>query len=299
MKGDRPLRSVLFVPGSKSRMLDKARGLGADAVILDLEDAVAPSEKAGARGMIWDALGAGPYAPRVVVRVNAFDTGLTEDDVRETLAPGVDAVCLPKAHTAEDVRRMAALLDRQEAARGLPAGATGLLVMIETALAVLTAFDIARASGRVQALCLGGEDLSRELGAVRSKEGLELAQARAHLVLAARAAGVLAIDTVYTELQDEAGLVAEARTARLLGYSGKLLIHPSQIQPVHGAFAPTQEELAYARRLVEAFDRAQARGEGAIAFEGKMIDAPVVARAREVLLRDTALRTRQHLSEKP
>jgi citrate lyase subunit beta/citryl-CoA lyase len=155
--------------------------------------------------------------------------------------------------------------------------------MVETALGVLQAYDMARASPRVRALCLGGEDLARDLGAVRTSEGQELAYARAHVVLAARAAGVLAVDTVYTNLADLDGLLAEARRMRQLGYSGKLLIHPAQIEPVHRAFAPSQEEVAYARRVLEAFEAAEGRGEGVIALDGQMIDAPVVARAREVL----------------
>jgi citrate lyase subunit beta/citryl-CoA lyase len=136
---------------------------------------------------------------------------------------------------------------------------------------------------RVQALCLGGEDLARDLGAVRTKQGTEIAQARAHLVLAARAANAAAIDTVFTDLTDQDGLLAEARQARQLGYSGKLLIHPAQIEPVHQAFAPTEEEVAQAHCILDAFEAAEARGEGVIAMDGQMVDAPVVARAREVL----------------
>jgi citrate lyase subunit beta / citryl-CoA lyase len=285
MTTNRPLRSVLFVPGSKPRMLEKARTLPADAVILDLEDAVAPGEKAGARGTIRAALESGDYTPQVVVRVNAFATKLTEDDLRGTLVSGVSAVCLPKAEATEDVTRLAALLDVLERERALGLGSVGILVMIETARAVLEAYDIARASDRVWALCLGGEDLSHDLGAVRTAEGIELAYARAHLVTAARAAGVLAMDTVYTDLANAPGFEAEARSARTLGYSGKLLVHPAQVEPVHRAFAPTEAETHYARRLVEAFELATIRGDGVISFEGKMIDAPVVARAREVLAR--------------
>jgi len=167
--------------------------------------------------------------------------------------------------------------------QGLAAGALGILLMVETALGVLNAYELARSSRRVQALCLGGEDLCRDLGAVRTRDGLEIAYARAHLVHAARAAGALAIDTVFVDLADHDRLQAEARQARQLGYSGKLLIHPAQIEPVHQAFAPSAGEIAHARRVLEAFEAAQARGDGVIALDGQMIDAPVVARAREVL----------------
>lgn len=289
MSYGRPLRSMLFVPGNKARMLEKARTLAADAVILDLEDAVPPDEKTTARAMVREALEAGTYSQQVIVRLNAFDTGLLESDLRAILVPGVGGVCLPKAGRARDVERLATLVATLEQERGLAAGAVELFLMIETALGVHSAYPLARASQRVRALCFGGEDLSRDLGAVRTKEGLELSYARAAVVLAARAADVLAIDTVYTDLADGDGLLVEARLARQLGYSGKLLIHPAQIEPLHLAFSPSKEELVHARRILAAFEDAQARGEGVIVFEGKMIDEPIVARAREVLaLAETA-----------
>jgi citrate lyase subunit beta/citryl-CoA lyase len=276
------MRSLLFVPGNKPRMLDKARTLPADAVMLDLEDGVPPAEKLTARAIVRQALETGGYGPQVILRVNAFATGLAEADLRQTFTAGVN-VCLPKAETAGDVERLAWLVEGLEQEQGLPAGSVGVLLMVETALGVLHAHDMARASRRVHALCLGGEDLARDLGAVRTREGLELAHARAHLVLAARAAGALAIDTIYPDLTDAEGLLAEARQARQLGYSGKLLVHPAQIEPVHRAFSPSQEEVAHARRVLEAFAAAEARGDGVIALDGQMIDAPVVTRARAVL----------------
>jgi citrate lyase subunit beta/citryl-CoA lyase len=277
------LRSLLFVPGNKARMLEKARALPADAVILDMEDAVPPGEKGSARAMVREALEKGACGAQTIVRVNAWATGLTEADLKETLVAGVAAVCLPKAETPGEVERLASLLAMLEQERGLPVGGVGLILMVETALGVLNAYQMARASRRVCALCFGGEDLAWDLGAIRTKEGLELAHARAQLVLAARSAGVLAIDTVYTDLKDEAGLLAEARLARQLGYSGKLVIHPAQIEPVQRAFSPGEQQVAHARRILEAFEAAEARGEGVIALDGEMIDAPVVARAREVL----------------
>jgi citrate lyase subunit beta/citryl-CoA lyase len=285
----KPLRSILFVPGNRPRMLEKARTLPADAVILDLEDAVPPGEKTAARAMVRQALEAGPYDPQVILRVNAFPTGLAEGDLGETFVPGVDSVCLPKASTAGDVERLAVLLAALEQERGIPLGAVVVLLMVETAQGVLNAHEMACAGsgpgfGRVQALCLGGEDLAWDLGAVRTREGAEIAHARARLVLAARAAGAAAIDTVYTDLTDQEGLLAEARQARQLGYSGKLLIHPSQIEPVHRAFAPSEEEVAHARRVVAAFEAGETDGKGVVVVDGRMIDAPVVARAREVLM---------------
>jgi citrate lyase subunit beta/citryl-CoA lyase len=274
----------MFVPGAKARLLEKARTAAADAVILDLEDGVAPEAKAEARGLIRQALDAGPFGPQVVVRINGWTGGLAQDDLAATLpGGGVDAVCLPKAENPDEVQALARWLDGWEAQQGLAAGSLGVLLMIETALGVLRALELARSSPRVQALCLGGEDLSRDLGAVRTREGQELAYARAHVVVAARAAGVWAIDTVYTDLQDEDGLRAEASQARRLGYSGQLLIHPNQIEPVHQAWAPSAAEIEWARRVLASFDEATARGDGVVALDGKMIDAPVVARARELL----------------
>ena len=260
----------------------------ADAVILDLEDGVPPGEKAAARAMVRQALESGSYGPQVILRINAPSTGLAEADLREAFAGGVAAVCLPKAETPDDVEQLASLLASLEREQGLAVGTVGILLMVETARGVLNAYELAMAGAeqggpRVQALCLGGEDLAWDLGAVRTKQGAEIAQARAQMVLAARAAGSVAIDTVYTDLADLEGLQAEARQARELGCSGKLLSQPAQIEPVHQAFAPSEEEVAHARRVLEAFEEAGTRGDGVIALDGQMIDAPVVARAREVL----------------
>jgi citrate lyase subunit beta/citryl-CoA lyase len=281
-----PLRTLLFVPGNKARMLDKARSLPADAVILDLEDGVPPGEKLAARAVVRQALEDGSCGPQVILRVNTFATGLVEDDLHEALGPGVAAVCLPKAETASDVGRLAARLADLEQEQGLAVGSLAICLMVETALGVLNAFSMACASARVLALCLGGEDLAHDLGAVRTKEGLELAHSRAQVLLAARAAGALAIDTIWTDLIDPDGLLAEAQDARRLGYSGKLVIHPAQTEAVHQAFAPSEEEVAHARRVLAAFEAAEARGDGVIALDGQMIDAPVVARAREIVAID-------------
>jgi citrate lyase subunit beta/citryl-CoA lyase len=276
------LRTILFVPGNKPRMLDKARALPADAVILNLEDGVPLAEKASARAAIREALVAGSYGPQAILRVNAWGSGLVEDDLRGAFARTVDAVCLSKVECAADVEQLAQTLAQLEADEGLPPGSLPIDVMVETALGVLNAYDIAR-SPRVRALFLGGEDLALDLGAIRTRGGKELAHARAHLVLAARAAGALAIDTIYTDLADLDGLYAEARAARELGYSGKLIVHPAQIEPVQRAFAPSEGEVVRARRILEAFEAAEARGDGVIALDGQMIDAPVVARAREIV----------------
>jgi citrate lyase subunit beta/citryl-CoA lyase len=279
----RPLRSILFVPGNKPHMLEKARTLPADAVILDLEDGVPQGQKAEARRVIRQALEDGSYGPQTLLRINALHTGLAEVDLQETFTTAVQAVCLSKAETPAQVEVLDRYIEGIEQQNRMPAGTVQILLMIETALGVLNAYEMARASRRVCALCLGGEDLARDLGGVRTKEGMELAYSRAHLVLAARAADVLAIDTIYTDLTDPDGLLAQAFQARQMGYSGKLVIHPAQIELVHQAFASTDQEVACARRVLEAFEAAEARGDGVIALDGQMVDAPVVARAREIV----------------
>jgi citrate lyase subunit beta/citryl-CoA lyase len=215
--------------------------------------------------------------------VNGPTTGLAEADLEEAFVAGVQAVCLPKAETPTGVVWLAGLLGELEGRPGRPDGPVGVFLMIETALGVLNAYALAKASPRVRGLCLGGEDLARDLGAIRTRDGAEIALARAQMVLAARAAGAMGIDTIFTDLGDLDGLLAEARTARQMGYGGKLIVHPSQIGPVRRAFAPSEPEIAYARRVLAAFEAAEARGQGVIALDGQMIDAPVVARAREIV----------------
>lgn len=283
-----PLRTMLFVPGNKPRMLDKARTAAADAVILDLEDGVPPTEKLTARTTVRQTLEGGGFGPQVIVRINALTTGLAEDDLRSTFGPNVSAVCLPKAETGTEVLWLVSLLAEVEREHGLEDTCVDMLLMIETARGLLHAYEIASVSQRVRALCLGGEDLARDLGAMRTREGKELLFARSQMLIAARAAGVLAIDTIWTDLNDPDGLEVEAHQVRQIGYSGKLIIHPKQVEPVHRGFAPTKEEVALAQWVVQAFEEASLRGDGVVALDGQMIDAPVVARAREILARVTA-----------
>ena len=201
------LRSLLFVPGNRVRLLEKAHTLPSDGVILDLEDAVPLAQKTTARAIVRDALESRAFEPEVIVRVNAFSVDMTEADLHETIIPGVDGICLPKAETPCEVERLASLIAALERERGLPDGGVWLVLLVETALGVLNAYQLAKASQRVRVICLGGEDLTRDLGAIRTREGRELDHARAQLVLAARAAGVLPIDTVYTDLVDSDGLL--------------------------------------------------------------------------------------------
>jgi citrate lyase subunit beta/citryl-CoA lyase len=283
MELKQPLRTLLFVPGNKPKMLEKARTVNADAVILDLEDGVPVGEKEAARATVRRTLEEGDYGPQVILRVNGFATGLTERDLKGAFGPGVAGICLPRAEGMVDTLRLAALITEVEQIHGRETGTVSIVAMIETACGVLHAFELADACQRVRALCLSGEHLAGDLGAVRTQAGEELAHARRQLVLSARATAVRAIDTIWTDLNDIEGLRAEARRARELGYSGKLIIHPDQVVPVHEAFTPTAKEVAHARRVVEAFDAASKRGGGVISLDGYIVHAPMVARARETL----------------
>ncbi len=278
------IRSLLFVPGNRMRLVEKARTLPADAVILDLEDSVPEEEKAQARATVSAALAAGfPESQVVWIRVNAPSTGLLDQDLREAFHPRADGVCLPKCESEADVLacevRLRALEDRE----GLAPGTVRLLPLIESPQGVLAAFGIARASPRVWGIAFGAEDFTADLGVERTRAGEELAAARAALSLAAHAAGVEAVDGIYADFHDEAGLRAEAVQVKRLGFTGKMVIHPAQIAPVHEAFAPTPEEVARAQRIVAAFDEARARGSGVVVVDGAMVDRPVVLRAQRVL----------------
>jgi citrate lyase subunit beta/citryl-CoA lyase len=278
-------RSLLFVPGVQERMLARAPSTGADGLILDLEASVPAAEKEHARRLVREAIPriAGATAAAVFVRVNTLASGLAGAEIAAVAQPGLAGIVLPAAESAGDIRQVGGWLAAAEAAAGLPGGALRLLVIIENACAVLRAYDLLTADERVAAALFGAEDFRQDMGVPRSPDGLELQYARAAVGVAARAARVLAIDMVYTDLDNEAGLVEEARAGRLLGYSGKQVIHPRQIAAVHRALAPSSSEIDWARRVVAEAARAAAAGIGAFVLDGRMIDRPVVAQAEQIL----------------
>jgi citrate lyase subunit beta/citryl-CoA lyase len=272
-------RSVLFVPASRSDFLAKAPAAGADVVVLDLEDSVPPGEKQGARARARaaaDRLLALDDGPAVVVRVNAPATVWCEDDIRDATTLGLAGVMVPKLQSAAEVSRLAEALD---AAGG---AAVGIVAGIETALAVAEARSILSAE-RVVAGYFGAEDFIADMGGVRRDDNLEVAYARARVSLAARIAGVPALDFVVTAFRDAERFRREAAEARALGYTGKLCIHPAQVALANEAFTPSPDEVARARRLLEAYAAALRDGRAALAFEGQMVDTPLVERARAVL----------------
>lgn len=280
----RVLRSLLFVPGNNMRMINKAMTLDPDAVILDLEDAVPMLDKETARIFIRDSVEMlKSTGLDTFVRVNGLSTGLTMDDLRSVINKDLDGILLPKCESDGDVLRLCEMLAELERERGLDEGKIVILPIIETTKGVLNAHKIASASGRVCAISFGAVDFTRELGTTPSKDGTEFFYARSHVAISAIAAGVQAIDTPWVDIMDMDGLTKDAGLARRLGFRGKLLIHPKQIAPVNGIFTPTEEEIRFARTVVEEFAKAQATGQGAISIEGTMIDIASFRQASKLL----------------
>jgi citrate lyase subunit beta/citryl-CoA lyase len=280
-------RTLLFVCGADPAALQAARASGADSLILDLEDTVVPDQKPRARRLVADALRASVRpGPERAVRVNAPGTAWLAEDIATVVAAGAEALVLPKAEHPAQVEAAAVAVASAERAAGRSEGQVALLPLVETPLGVLHAHALAGASPRVQALVVGHVDLCRALGVreAGAAEGIVL-HARCQVVLGARAAGRQAIDAVFMDLRDPEGLAREARQGLALGFAGKLVIDESQVAVVHAAFRPGEEEVAYARRLVAAWEAAQARGEGLLVFEGRVVDLPVVEAERSVLAR--------------
>ena len=278
------LRSWMFVPGHRQRMIDKALGLNADAIMLDIEDGVAPDEKDAARKNIGESLGREKAAgsPARYVRINAIGHARMDADLQAVLRPGLEGLVCPKVDTVDEVKTVDELLNDGEPKNKLQRGSIKLLIAIESPRGLLHAPAIAAASPRIAGLLFGAEDFGREIGlpAVREGEARDLIYARSALVVAAASAHVQAIDGVWVDLNDGAGLFGFARQSRRLGFSGMSCIHPSQIDPINATFSPTAEEIDYCQKVLRAFEEANARGDGSISFGGQLIDRPIVERAR-------------------
>jgi citrate lyase subunit beta/citryl-CoA lyase len=281
-----PVRTWLFAPGSEPRVLGKAAAAGADAVIADLEDAVAADEKARARDVaaawLTDARagGAEPW-----VRVNVGPQGVSAADVAAVVPGRPAGIVVPKAEDPAVIDGLADLLSELEAAHGLAAGSVAIAPLIETPAGLLRAAELAGAGrGRVPVLMLGGVDYLARLGVRGDTTGPAVRHALAVIAVAAAANDLVAVDTVFLDVADEAGLVAATRAASDLGCFGKLVIHPRQLAPVRAVFTPTEEEVVQARRIVAAYDEALSEGRAALLLDGRMIDLPVVDAARRTLL---------------
>lgn len=279
------LRSFLFAPGNHVRRVEKALTLAADAVILDLEDAVAISEKAATRERVVQAAQQ-PRNGRLYIRVNAHSTEWCYADLVAVVRAGVDGLILPKVETPGQLRAADWVMSNLEAERGLPVGAIDLVPIIETALGVANIGAIARSCPRTKRMAFGAGDYTLDLGMVWSRDELELLPARAAVVNASRAAGIEPpLDTVWADLRDVEGFALSAKRAADLGFQGKMCIHPDQIATANAAFSPSPDQLAWALRVIAAFDEAEAKGLASIQLDGQFIDYPIVQRARQVAAR--------------
>ncbi|HEX6141431.1 MAG TPA: CoA ester lyase [Geminicoccaceae bacterium] len=276
---DRPRRSALYMPGSNARALEKAKTLPADVLILDLEDAVAPDAKDAARRQVVEAVQGGGYGPReVVIRTNGLATAWGHADLGAVARSGADAVLLPKVESADMVRQALAVLD----AAGAP-GDLAFWCMMETPRAMLQAAEIAGAGPRLGALVMGTSDLAKELHAAHTPLRLPMLTALGLCLLAARAEGLAILDGVHLALQDEEGFAAACAQGRELGFDGKTLIHPKQIEAANRAFAPSPETLAQARKIIEAHDAAAREGKGVVVVDGRLIENLHVVEARRTV----------------
>ncbi len=286
----RPIRSYLYAPASNDRILAKVLDRGADAVILDLEDGVAPEAKARARDTVADFLAdqaarldSPTDAPRVLVRINLGPDGYDVDDLRAAVSPVTAAISLPKAEETAQVHAAAACLAEAEAEQGLSRESIGLHLLVESAVGVEAVRELARCP-RVERFGLGAADLLADLGATGSADHAALDHVRGRLVVASRAAGLAPpVDSVHTDIEDLDGLRASTKRGRDFGFYGKSVIHPSHVAIVNEVLTPSADEVAWSRRVVEAADQAQTDGHGAVRLDGAMIDPPIVARARAAL----------------
>ena len=277
-------RSMLFLPGNNPNMLINGNCLGSDAVIFDLEDAVSPTEKDAARILVRNTMRYMDFSGcEIIVRINSIDTPYWKKDVDAILPYKPGLILLPKTGTAQDALEADAYISQVEDRLGMPRNTVGLMPLIETAMGVENAFQIASSTKRIQALFLGAEDLTADLQCKRTKEGREIEYARTRLVVAARAAGVDVYDTPFTDVNDDEGIVTDATYAKALGFTGKASISPRHVEVINSVFSPTQKEVDYAYEVMEAIALAKEQGKGAIALHGKMIDAPIVARAQRTI----------------
>lgn len=276
----------MFTPGDRPEMLRKAPGAGADVIVFDLEDAVAPDRKDEARAAINEVLSDPDFVPDCEVCVRVNPTGIAADDDLAGILGGdsegnasagetLDAVMLPKTESADDAETLASLLDERDTE-------VPILALVETAAGILAAEEIATVP-EVGALVFGAEDLAADIGATRTPDGTEVLHAREHVVLAASAADVDAIDTVYTDIEDTDGLAEETEFAIELGYDGKMAIHPGQVAPINEAFTPAQSRVEWAERVLDAKAEADAEGRGVFRVDGEMVDAPLIAQAQRVM----------------
>ena len=280
-------RSLIFVPSNSRRFIDKARTLNADITCFDLEDSVPINEKTVAREIIVQTLKRRTdYKTNVYIRINSFDSGMAFSDLKEIIQNGVDGIVIPKVNDENEVVDIIRFISILEDERGIKKGSIKLIPSIETARGVVNAYFIAKADQRVNALIFGVFDFLYDMGLdYAENDDIEYMYARGKIPVDAKAAGVAAIDAIWQNVDDTNGLTKDARVAKRLGYSGKSIIHPSQIDPVHKIFIPTKNEIEWAKKVIEALGETMERGSGrgAVKLEGKMIDAVHYKQAKAIL----------------
>lgn len=286
-------RSMLFIPGSSAAMLSTAFIYKPDSIMFDLEDAVALKEKDSARLLVFHALQHPMYNDiETVVRINPLNTPFGLKDLEAAVRAGVDVIRLPKTDSPEDIYQLEREIVRIEENCGRPVGSTKLMAAIESAVGVINAVAIAKSSNRLMGIALAAFDYVMDMQTERG-DGTELFYARCAVLHAARGAGIDAFDVVYADVNDEAGFLKEVDLIRRMGFNGKSLINPRQIEILHNAYAPTQEEVDYAQRVLAAAEEGERNGLGVISLNGKMIDAPIINHARVVIERKNASGVRQ------
>jgi citrate lyase subunit beta/citryl-CoA lyase len=280
-------RSLIFVPSNSRRFIDKAKTLNADVICFDLEDSVPINEKTAARQMIIQTLKhRAEYKTNMYIRINSFDSGMAFSDLKEIIQNGVDGIVIPKVNDDKEVSDIIRFISILEDERGIEKGSIRLMPSIETAKGVVNAYFIAKADQRVNAVIFGVFDFLYDMGLdYAENDGIEYMYARGKIPVDAKAAGVAAIDAIWQKVDDIDGLIKDAMAAKRLGYSGKSIIHPSQIEPVHEIFIPTKNEIEWAKKVIEALGQTMERGSGrgAVKVEGKMIDAVHYKQAKAIL----------------
>ena len=282
-------RALLYMPGDDLHKIQKGISLGVNCICMDLEDGVAANQKEKARETIVAALKNLDFkGSERVVRINPVGSGLEDDDIHTVLPAHPDAILIPKVGDADQVSRICALISQAERNHEWEPGKIAVLALIETGLGVVNLKEIVESDTRLEALIFGAEDLAGNIGAERTREGQEIFYARSAVVTYAAAYGLQALDMVYMDLKDLAGLEVESRQGARMGYTGKQAIHPAQVDPIQQAFTPSDEAIAQAQRVVSAAEEHQREGVGAFALDGKMVDAPVVRAAERVIERARA-----------
>ena len=278
------MRTLLFVPANRENMVERAHGAAADVIVLDMEDSVPPAEKEAARQIVRKAVPSLKAAGKTVhVRVNHLETGLTRDDVLAAVCPDLAGLAFPKAEGAQHIRDLDVIIREAETKSGVRPGTVALIPSIESARGVLRCEEIALASTRLAGISLGAYDYTADLGVARSNDGRELDYARRVIVHCCAAYGLQALDTPYGDFRDEPGLIAETEYVKSIGFKGKYVIHPAQIEAVNRIFRPRDEEVENARKIVAAFDEAVERGHASVQVEGRMVDIPVAKQAKDLI----------------